>query len=129
MFPQGKSLPLTIVSSNSCFDPHEHIRLGAALSHLRRQGCLIIGSGGAVHNLYRNDFAPGVFWRHTFAQERVPEQWALDFGQAFGDAISYNSGPTLRKALVRLMYSPQYRDAHVSLRGRNQVIRTNIVVQ
>jgi len=114
MFPRGKSLPLTIVSSNSFFDPHEHLRLGAALSHLRSKGCLILGSGGAVHNLYRNDFGPGVFWRHTMAQTREPEQWALDFGQAFSDAVSYNSGPQLRRALIQMMYSPQYRDAHVS---------------
>lgn len=112
MFPKGKSLPLVIVSSNSHFDPHQHLQIGIALRHLRRQRCLLIGSGGAVHNLYRNDFAPAVFWRDNFAQERQPEQWALDFGQAFTDAVCLNSGPELRRAVTRLMQHPQFRDAH-----------------
>lgn len=112
MFSKGKSLPLVIVSSNSHFDPHQHLQIGIAFRHLRRQKCLLIGSGGAVHNLYRNDFGPAVFWRDSFAQEKQPEQWALDFGQAFTDAIRLNSGPSLRRAVTRLMQHPQYRDAH-----------------
>jgi aromatic ring-opening dioxygenase catalytic subunit (LigB family) len=112
MFPKGKSLPLVIVSTNDHFDPHQHLQIGIALRHLRRQKCLLIGSGGAVHNLYRNDFGPAVYWRDSFAQEKQPEQWALDFGQAFTDAVKLNSGPALRRAVTRLMQHPQYRDAH-----------------
>lgn len=112
MFPRKKSLPLVVISSNSHFDPHQHLQVGIALRHLRRQKCLLIGSGGAVHNLYRNDFGPAVFYRDSFGQEKQPEQWALDFGQAFTDAVLLNSGPSLRKAVTRLMQHPQFRDAH-----------------
>ncbi|PWN88837.1 LigB subunit of an aromatic-ring-opening dioxygenase LigAB [Acaromyces ingoldii] len=114
MFPRGKSLPLVIISSNVHFDPHQHLQIGVALRHLRRQRCLLIGSGGAVHNLYRNSFSQAVFHRDNFAQERQPEQWALDFGQAFSDAVQYNSGPGLRRAVTRLMMHPQFRDAHAT---------------
>lgn len=114
MFPRGRSLPLSIISTNGFFDPHQNLALGTALSHLRDEKCLIIGSGGAVHNLYRLNYSSAIFWKDTFAQEREPEQWAIDFGQAVTDSIRRYSGPKLRRALVSLMESPQYRDAHVS---------------
>jgi aromatic ring-opening dioxygenase catalytic subunit (LigB family) len=114
MFPKGKSLPLTIVSTNRHCDPHDHLRVGQALRHLRREKALIIGSGGAVHNLYRNSFAQVVFHKDNLAMEKRPEQWALDFGQTFSDAVSLNSGPALARAITRLLQHPQYRDAHVS---------------
>jgi hypothetical protein len=52
-----------------------------------------------------------IFYRDNFAQERPPEQWAVDFGNAFSDVVTKNSGPALRKAMSRLMQHPQFRDA------------------
>ena len=57
MFPE-KCPPTVIVSMNDKFDPHFHMRVGEALRPLRRQGYLIVGTGGAVHNLYRNVWWP-----------------------------------------------------------------------
>lgn len=115
MFPKGRSLPMSIISTNGFFDPHKNLAVGTALSHLRDEKCLLIGSGGAVHNLYRLNYTQVIFHKDNFAQEKEPEQWAIDFGQAVTDAIKRYSGPKLRKALVSLMDSPQYRDAHVSI--------------
>ncbi|KAJ9102964.1 hypothetical protein QFC19_004521 [Naganishia cerealis] len=76
MFPGGKSLPHVIVSHNARFDPHFHMKMGAALRPLRKQKVLILGSGGAVHNLYRNNWHQVIKYRDNLAQERPPEQWA-----------------------------------------------------
>nr|XP_031860292.1 uncharacterized protein CI109_004176 [Kwoniella shandongensis]KAA5527364.1 hypothetical protein CI109_004176 [Kwoniella shandongensis] len=111
MFPGGKSLPHVVVSHNARCDPHYHLRIGAALRPLRHQKCLLIGSGGAVHNLYRNAWPQVVFFRDSFALTRPPEQWAIDFGEAFSNVVTQNTGPRLRKAMSRLMSHPQYRDA------------------
>lgn len=85
--------------------------MGAALRPLRYQKVLIIGSGGAVHNLYRNYWPNAVLRRDTLAQPRPPEQWAVDFGEAFSNVVTQNSGPALRRGMSRLMSHPQYRDA------------------
>ncbi|WWC64313.1 uncharacterized protein I303_106923 [Kwoniella dejecticola CBS 10117] len=111
MFPGGKSLPHVVVSHNARCDPHFHLRMGAALRPLRYQKCLILGSGGAVHNLYRNAWPQAVLYRDSMALTRPPEQWAIDFGEAFSDVVTKNSGPSLRKGMSRLMSHPQYRDA------------------
>lgn len=113
MFPNG-SPPVTIVSMNARFDPHYHMKVGATLRPLRKEGYLLIGSGGAVHNLYRNVWAPMIKYKDNFAQETPPEAWALEFRQAVQDVITHNSGPRLRRGITRLMKHPQYRDAHAT---------------
>jgi aromatic ring-opening dioxygenase catalytic subunit (LigB family) len=55
MFPNGCP-PTTIISMNARYDPHYHMKVGSALRHLRKEKVLFVGSGGAVHNLYRNNW-------------------------------------------------------------------------
>lgn len=113
MFPNGCP-PTTIISMNARFDPHFHMKVGSSLRQLRKEGYLLIGTGGAVHNLYRNRWGPMLQYSDNFAQETPPEAWALEFRQAVEDVISNNSGPNLRRAMTRLMKHPQYRDAHAT---------------
>ncbi|KAK1765184.1 Extradiol ring-cleavage dioxygenase, class III enzyme, subunit B [Phialemonium atrogriseum] len=113
MFPNGCP-PTVLISMNARFDPHFHMTVGEALRPLRKEGYLLIGSGGAVHNLYRNNWMPMLRFSDNFAQERPPEPWALEFRQAVEDVISHNSGPTLRRAMTRLMKHPLYREAHAT---------------
>lgn len=113
MFPK-KCPPTTIVSMNARFDPHFHMQVGSTLRSLRKEGYLIIGTGGAVHNLFRNKWAPMLKYRDNFAQETPPESWALEFRQSVEDCFSNNRGPALRRAVTRLMKHPQYRDAHAT---------------
>ncbi|USW59436.1 Putative extradiol ring-cleavage dioxygenase, class III enzyme, subunit B [Septoria linicola] len=113
MFPK-KCPPTVIVSMNARFDPHFHMRVGSTLRPLRKEGYLIIGTGGAVHNLYRNKWAPMLKYRDNFAQEIPPEGWALEFRQSVEDVIQNNRGPVLRRGITRLMKHPQYRDAHAT---------------
>jgi aromatic ring-opening dioxygenase catalytic subunit (LigB family) len=113
MFPDGCP-PTTIVSMNARFDPHFHMKMGSTLRPLRHQNILLIGSGGAVHNLYRNHWSHMMLYRDPFAQHVPPEPWALEFRQTFEDAMTGNSGPKLRRAMTRLMKHPLYRDAHAT---------------
>jgi aromatic ring-opening dioxygenase catalytic subunit (LigB family) len=115
MFPDHETAPpTTIISSNARYDPHFHVRVGAALRALREENYLLIGSGGAVHNLYRNVWYPMLLYKDNFAQPTPPEPWAMEFRQAFRDVCEKNSGPALRRGLTRLMKHPLYRDAHAT---------------
>lgn len=82
MFPDSaRCPPTTILSMNHCYDPHFHATVGMALRPLRalNEKVLFVGSGGAVHNLYRNVWGPMLKYRDNFAQPQPPAAWALDF--------------------------------------------------
>ena len=113
MFPNGCP-PTTLISMNARYDPYYHVRVGATLRPLRKEGYLMIGSGGAVHNLYRNKWEPMLQYRDSFAQPTPPEAWALEFRQSVEDIVTQTSGPQLRRGITRLMKHPQYREAHAT---------------
>ena len=116
MFPAGCP-PTTIVSMNARYDPHYHMKVGSALRDLRKEGnkTLFIGTGGAVHNLYRNKWAPMLKYRDTFAMLTPPEDWAMEFRQEVQDALTKSGGgPALRRAVTMLMKMPMYREAHAT---------------
>ncbi|KGO71717.1 Extradiol ring-cleavage dioxygenase, class III enzyme, subunit B [Penicillium italicum] len=113
MFPKACP-PTTVISLNARYDPHYHMKVGSTLRELRNEGYLLIGTGGAVHNLYRNRWAPMLRFRDNFAQESAPEHWALEFRQSVEDVMTTTSGPQLRRAMTRLMKHPEYRDAHAT---------------
>lgn len=50
MFPKGE-VPVVQLSIQSHLDPVKHTALGEAISPLRSEGVLVLGSGGAVHPL------------------------------------------------------------------------------
>lgn len=97
MFPKS-SPPVTVISTNSYYDPNLHVAIGAAVRPLRCEDVLIIGTGGAVHNLYRNAWTNIILYRDNFAQTKPPKQWALDFRNEALDAFTKNSvsAPFLR---------------------------------
>lgn len=65
MFPAGCP-PTTILSMNARYDPHYHMKVGTALRSLRKENVLFIGTGGAVHNLYRNNWYQMLRFRGTY---------------------------------------------------------------
>lgn len=112
MFPGGCP-PTTIISSNARWDPHYHVAVGAALRPLRLDGkTLFVGTGGAVHNLYRNHWGQMLVYRDSLAQPVPPAAWAMAFRQEVEDAMKIGGGPELRRRLTRLMKHPGFRDAH-----------------
>lgn len=89
MFPRGCP-PTTIISTQHKYDPHFHMAVGAALRPLRdwaTHKTLFVGTGGAVHNLYRNVWGPMLRYRDNFAQVTPPDAWAMDFRQEVIDAL------------------------------------------
>jgi aromatic ring-opening dioxygenase catalytic subunit (LigB family) len=50
MYPDA-DVPVVMLSMKSTYDPEEHIRAGQALSSLRDEGVLIMGSGMTYHNM------------------------------------------------------------------------------
>ena len=67
MYPEG-DIPVVQLSIQTERDPEHHFQLGKALTPLRESGMLIMGSGGAVHNLdevylYNIDSSPPEYVR------------------------------------------------------------------
>lgn len=89
MFPEGTP-PATVVSLNARFEPSFHARIGMALGKLREEGILIVGTGGAVHNLYRNNWLPMLTKGDNFQSGRLPAKWALEFERSVSDVINNN---------------------------------------
>jgi 4,5-DOPA dioxygenase extradiol len=72
MYPEAE-IPVTQLSVQTAQGPAAHLALGEALAPLRREGVLVLGSGGAVHNLRE--------WR---AGDATVPAWA----QAFDDWLA-----------------------------------------
>ncbi len=73
IYPQA-DIPVVSVSVDPNATAAWHYRLGQALAGLRRQGVLVIGSGGFSHNLHALD------WQHPDARE-------FDWVHAFTSAL------------------------------------------
>jgi aromatic ring-opening dioxygenase catalytic subunit (LigB family) len=118
MFPD-KCPPTTLISMNGRFDPHLHARVGNILASFREEGYLIIGTGGAVHNLYRNNWAQMLQYTDNLAQPYPPDAPMLEFRQSVEDVFIRNcrSGTkngSLTRGITRLVKHPMFRDAHAT---------------
>jgi aromatic ring-opening dioxygenase catalytic subunit (LigB family) len=89
MFPDGTP-PATVVSLNARYNAVFHVKIGRALSSLRKEGVLLCGTGGAVHNLYRNNWYPIVTKGDNFQEGRTPALWATEFEKSVSDVIAFN---------------------------------------
>ena len=75
MYPEAE-VPVTQLSVQTADGPAAHVALGRALQPLRAEGVLILGSGGAVHNLRE--------WR---AGETVVPGWAQGFDDWLAEKV------------------------------------------
>lgn len=71
--------PVVQLSVQTELDPQHHLNVGRALRPLRERGVLILGSGGATHNL------PEI---HQYKVESPPPEYAVAFDTWLEEAIT-----------------------------------------
>lgn len=71
-------IPVLELSLDYRLKPRRWFEVGAALSALREEGVLLIGSGNIVHNLYRFEMAA----------DAKPYPWTIKFNEAVKQAIA-----------------------------------------
>ena len=96
LFPQA-DIPVVQLSVNPLLSPDENYAIGKALSSLREQDVLIIGSGGTVHNLGR------IYWGRT-----EPVDWAVKFEDWLAETVQ---NWDLDALFGYLTHAPHARDA------------------
>ena len=99
MYPEA-DIPVTQLSVQTAEGPAAHVALGQALAPLRAEGVLILGSGGAVHNLRE--------WR---AGDATVPAWAQAFDDWLAEGVEAGATDDLVAYLDR---APEGRRAHPS---------------
>lgn len=97
MYPQA-DVPIVQVSLPLRSGPEGWLALGRALAPLRKDGIMVVGSGGAVHNLRRLDWGGG----------GAVASWAAAFDGWITDVV----GRRDLAGLARVLEVPSLRDAH-----------------
>jgi 4,5-DOPA dioxygenase extradiol len=96
MYPRA-NVPVVQVSIDSGRDPEHHWTLGRALRHLRDAGLLLLGSGGATHNL-------GLYFRARDAEN--PPSWVAEFNEWVASAMRERRFNELKR-YSEAPYAPQ----------------------
>jgi 4,5-DOPA dioxygenase extradiol len=78
MYPDA-TIPVVQLSVQTELDPKHHVDLGRALRPLREDGFLILGSGGATHNL------PEI---HKYSSDSPPTDYASAFDTWLEEVIT-----------------------------------------
>jgi 4,5-DOPA dioxygenase extradiol len=99
MYPEA-DIPVVPLSVDPRGDAAAHLALGRALSGLREDGVLVIGSGGFVHNLGDLD------WAHPDA---ALSPWAAEFAEWMRDRLRAHDLDALSAWQTR---APHARRAH-----------------
>ncbi len=99
MFP-GADVPVVQLAVQSGRGPGHHLALGRALAPLRQEGVLILGSGGATHNL--REFG-------GYGREAQPIEYARAFDDWLRDAVTAGRTPELEAYRER---APEARRNH-----------------
>ncbi len=93
MYPKA-DVPLFQVSMRHSYDPAEHFALGQALSPLRDEGVLIIGSGLSYHNL--REFGPQAKAPSTAFDNWLTQSLALPPDQRTETVLDWEKAPSAR---------------------------------
>lgn len=85
MYPEA-NVPVVQLSVQTELDPQHHLNLGRAFQSLREDGILILGSGGATHNL------PDI---HKYRIDSEPPDYAVAFDTWLEEVITQGRVKTL----------------------------------
>lgn len=85
MYPQA-NIPVAQISVVRGATPGDHLKIGQALSQLRGEGVLVIGSGSLTHNLYE--------FRGDDINAPVPS-WVTEFASWMGERLEQNDSESL----------------------------------
>jgi aromatic ring-opening dioxygenase catalytic subunit (LigB family) len=98
MYPQA-DVPIVLLSLKASYDPAEHIRAGQALSALRDEGVLIMGSGLTYHDMrgFGSDAATAV--AQTF--EQFLARVVADPAHRRAQLLAWAQAPQARRAHPR----------------------------
>ena len=100
MLPRA-DVPVLQVSINSRRSPQEHFALGRALRSLRDVGTLVLGSGGATHNLALYAHAQGR------DDDSTPPEWVEAFNEWTAGAVAARRLDDLFRYAERAPYAAQ----------------------
>jgi 4,5-DOPA dioxygenase extradiol len=100
MFPRA-DVPVLQVSIDSARSPEQHFELGRALRSLRDSGALVLGSGGATHNLALYAHASGR------DDDSAPPEWVEAFNEWTAGAIAARRFDDLFRYSERAPYAAQ----------------------
>ena len=100
LFPRA-DVPALQVSIDTAGSPEQHFALGRALRPLREAGALILGSGGATHNLALYAHARGR------TDESSPPEWVEAFNEWTAGAIAQRRYEDLFRYAERAPYAEQ----------------------
>jgi 4,5-DOPA dioxygenase extradiol len=100
MFPRAE-MPVLQVSIDSTGTPEQHFALGRALRSLRDAGALVLGSGGATHNLALYVHARGR------DDDSTPPEWVEAFNEWTAGAIVARRLDDLFRYSERAPYAAQ----------------------
>ncbi|KAI8087015.1 aromatic ring-opening dioxygenase LigB subunit [Gilbertella persicaria] len=98
----NKYIPIIEISTFYHEDLSLHVKVGEALSSLREEDVLIIGSGSAVHNLQG--------WRDY--GDKLSPDYVVDFDKRMESIATHSKGKERIEAAVKLDQHPHYRDCH-----------------
>lgn len=96
MYPSA-GVPVAQLSIQHRLDAGAHIRLGRALEALRHEGVLVLGSGGAVHNL--------AFWFASPGPDTSTDLWALEFQAWLTDSLARGDQASLSRYVEAAPYA------------------------
>jgi 4,5-DOPA dioxygenase extradiol len=100
MLPRA-DVPVLQISINSKRSPQEHFALGRALRSLRDVGTLVLGSGGATHNL--------ALYAHAHGRDdhSTPPEWVEAFNEWTAEAIAARRFDDLFRYAERAPFAAQ----------------------
>ncbi len=103
-WPQA-DIPVLQLSISMNQSPEWHYRLGEALAPLRDEGVLIVGSGGATHNLR-------AFFTYRPELNTPPPPWVTDFAEWLAGRIEAGDHAAVLEAVQA---GPHGRDNHPTM--------------